>query len=208
MKKIIKILLIGGILSSLFYIGSDIIAAALYPGYNYADQQVSELSAIDAPTRPFWIAMGRVYAVLTIGFGMGVWLSAGQKRSLKIAGILIIAFAILGQFWPPMHQRGTNGLSETTDVMHIVFAGMEVSLMILFISFGAAAFKRGFGVYSILTIAAMLGFGALTGTQVSAIAAGQPTPWMGLVERVSVYAPLVWIIVLAVNLFYHNKKNS
>jgi hypothetical protein len=35
-------------------------------------------------------------------------------------------------------------------------------------------------------------------TQVTAIAANQPTPWMGLVERVSVYAPMLWLAVFSV----------
>jgi len=35
-------------------------------------------------------------------------------------------------------------------------------------------------------------------TQVPKMAAGQPTPWMGLVECVSVYSPLLWVLALAV----------
>jgi hypothetical protein len=56
----------------------------------------------------------------------------------------------------------------------------------------------GFRIYSIATIVATLVFGALPGTQAAAIAAGQPTPWWGLIERVGVYAPVLWVLVLAV----------
>ena len=40
-------------------------------------------------------------------------------------------------------------------------------------------------------------FGALTAVQASALAAGGPTPWMGLFERVSIAPWLLWMVVLA-----------
>lgn len=195
----IKALLICGIISSVLYIGTDILASTLYPGYSYTAQQVSELSAIGAPTRPLWIALLKPYMPLVVAFGIGVWLAAGSRRSLRITAVLLIAFAIIGIFWPPMHQRGTIGspTASVTDTLHIVFAGVQVLLMTLFIAFGASAQGKGFRIYSIFTIAAMLLAGAIVSTQVSAIAAGRPTPWMGVVERVSVYSPLIWVVVLA-----------
>lgn len=136
---------------------------------------------------------------LVVAFGIGVWLAAGSKRSLRVTGTLLVAFAIIGLFWPPMHQRGTIGSpsASLTDTLHIVFAGVQVLLMALFIAFGSGVRGKGFRIYSILTIAAMIVSGAIVGTQISAIAAGRPTPWMGLVERVSVYSPLLWVVVLA-----------
>ena len=194
-----KILLVCGILSSILYIGSDILAATtLYPGYSYTSQQVSELGAIGAPTRSFWVAMSSVWSPLVIAFGIGVWLLAGQKRALRVTGILLAAWAVVGFVWLlfPMNLRGTETLAA--DVMHIVFAAAQVILMVLFIAFGAAALGRGFRFYSIGTIVALLVFGALVSTQAPAIAAGQPTPWMGVIERVSVYAPTLWVLVFAI----------
>jgi hypothetical protein len=197
-----KRLLVCGIVSSLLYIGADIFAAATYPGYSYTAQQVSELSAIGAPTKPLWEAMTSVWTPLVIAFGIGVWLSAGQKRSLRVTGVLLIVFAIVGGLWvlfAPMNQRGTIESSggSTTDDLHIVFAGLQILVMVLFIAFGSVALGRAFRLYSIGTIVAMVVCGAVVSTQVTAIAAGQPTPWIGLVERVSVYAPFLWILVLA-----------
>jgi len=170
----------------------------LYPGYSYTSQQVSELSAIGAPTRSLWIAMSGVWSPLVIAFGIGVWLSAGQKRALRVVGSLLAVWGVVGFVWLlfPMQLRGTATLA--TDVMHIVFAAAQVILMVLFIAFGAASFGRGFRLYSVATIVALLAFGALNSTQASAIAAGQPTPWMGVIERVSVYAPMIWVMVLAI----------
>ena len=47
-------LLICGVVAAPFFILTDIVAATLvYPGYDYSAQQVSELSAIGAPSRDF-----------------------------------------------------------------------------------------------------------------------------------------------------------
>jgi len=201
-----RVLLICGILASLLYICTDIVAATmLYPGYSYTSQQVSELSAIGAPTRPLWVAMSSVYAPLVIAFGIGVLISAGPKRSLRVTGSLLVAFGAISLLWvlfAPMHMRGTVALASgsVTDSMHLVFAGVQILVMVLFIAFGAVALGRAFRLYSVGTIVAMLVAGAVVSTQAAAIAAGQPTPWMGLVERVSVYSPMLWVAVLAITL--------
>lgn len=170
----------------------------LYPGYSYVSQQVSELSAIGAPTRSLWIAMTIVWSPLVIAFGVGVWLLAGQKRALRVTGILLVIWGVVGFGWMffPMHQRGTEALAA--DVMHIVFAAAQIMSMVLFIAFGASALRWGFRLYSVGTIVALLAFGALVSTQTPAIAAGQSTPWMGVFERVSVYAPTLWVLVFSV----------
>lgn len=198
--KIQKILLACGILASLLYVATDIVASMLYHGYSYTAQQISELSAIGAPTRLFWIIMSFPFNFLLIAFGIGVSKSAGSNRFMRITGILLTIWGILGFVWLffPMHMRGAIVDGSVTDTMHLVMAGVTVLLMTLFISFGAAALKKGFRLYSIASIVAMLVCGASIGIFAApAIAAGQPTPWMGLVERVSVYSPLLWTLVLA-----------
>jgi hypothetical protein len=42
----------------------------LYPGYDAFSQQVSELSAIGAPTRGWWVPVGVAYEILVIAFGV------------------------------------------------------------------------------------------------------------------------------------------
>ena len=200
-----RLLLKCGILSSLLYIGTDISASWVYEGYSYTSQQVSELSAIGAPTRTLWIAMSFVWAPLVIAFGIGILFTV-PKRSLRLTGILLAIYAVIGLLWnfAPMHQRGTVELSG--DIMHIIFAGVQVLLILLFIILGSGAGGIGFRIYSIVTIAALLVFGAWTGTQASAIAAGQPTPWMGIIERVNVYSSMIWVLVFAIILLKSEKR--
>ena len=52
------ILLVCGILSSLLYIAMNVFVPMQWDGYSSASQTVSELSAIGAPTRSLWAALG------------------------------------------------------------------------------------------------------------------------------------------------------
>jgi Protein of unknown function (DUF998) len=195
-----KVLLGCGIASSLLYVVMNVVAAVIYPGYDSASQTVSELSAIGAPTRGVWVPAAMLYEVLIIAFGIGVWLSADGRRSLRVVAGLLLAYGIFNFWWPPMHQREViaAGGGTLTDQMHLVWAGVAVLFMFVFIAFGAAAFGKAFRLYSIGTILVLLFFGVLTFPSTDAIATGQPTPWVGILERINIFMYLQWIAVLAV----------
>ena len=65
-EKLIKALLICGIIAAVLYVATDIYLAMLSKGYSYFDQAISELSAIGAPTRPLWIAMSFLFNPLLV----------------------------------------------------------------------------------------------------------------------------------------------
>lgn len=192
------VLLVCGILSALLYAAMVALVAMRWEGYSSASQTVSELSAIGAPTRPLWVALAAVYTLLVTAFGCGVWLAAGRNRRLRVAGGLQIAVGLIGPFWPPMHLRGAE--PTLTDAMHIVFAVAWLVLTLLTVGFGGAALGGRFRIYSMATLAVFVVFGVLTGVQGPRIAAGLPTPWIGVWERIDIGAFLLWVVVLAVAL--------
>ena len=53
-----KILLICGAVSSVLYVVGDVLGTLRYPGYSYADQTFSELTAQGSPTRPLMMLSG------------------------------------------------------------------------------------------------------------------------------------------------------
>ncbi len=65
---------------------------------------------------------------------------------------------------------------------------------------------RRFRLFSIGLIVAILGAGAMAGTQAGRIAAGAPTPYVGLIERVSFHGPGVWILALAIDLLRQERE--
>jgi uncharacterized protein DUF998 len=171
------VLLVCGILSSLLYIGADIVAAMSWHSYSYACQSISELLAIGSPVR--WIFALIPYTPLVVAFGVGVWWSAGRKRALRTTGILLVVYGIASQVgsYFPMHLRGATG--SFTDTMHILLTILLVLLIFLFIGFGAGAAGKAFRLYSIGTILTLLVFGTPAGMQGPRIAANLPTPLAG-----------------------------
>ena len=209
-EKVRKTLLFCGILSSLLYVAMNVIGAMLYEGYNSASQVVSELSAVDAPTRLLWVLMGIVYTLLLAGFGWGIRQSAGGNRALRVVGALFLVYGVIGLFWPPMHQREVlaAGGATFTDTLHIVFAMVWGFFAVLSIGFGAAAFGKYFRLYSIATLLILVFFGVLTGLEAPQMEANQPTPYIGIWERINIGVYLLWVVVLAIKLLGHYNKTA
>lgn len=206
--KIRKFLLILGILAASNYILADFITSQFYPGYSYINQTISELSAIGAPTAQLWKDLTVLFSPMIILFGIGVFLSASKKLSLKISGALISLFGLSGYSWIffPMNVRGNIG--SVSDTGHLVLAAITVLLLTLFIAFGSGAINLRFRLFSIFTILIMLFFGYLTATMAPQVAANQPTHWMGIFERISVFSPMIWMTVLATLLLRNRGKKS
>lgn len=189
-----------GVIGTFLYIMMNIFVPMLWNEYNSLYQTVSEISAIDAPTRYVWLPLGFIYGVLMVFFGIGVVKSARKKHALKISGYLLIVYAFLSLYWPPMHQREilAAGGGTLTDTLHLVWAAISVLFMFLAIGFGAAAFGKGFKIYSISTILFLLIFGIMTSMEAGNVAKDLPTPWIGLWERGNIAVFLLWICSLTI----------
>jgi hypothetical protein len=197
-----KAMLLCGILSSILYVGVVVTAPFFWEHYDRAAQSVSELFAIGAPSASFVVPPFILYAFLIFAFGAGIWISAVANRPLKAAAALIIAkeiFGLVGTIFGPMHMRGTEaGLSDT---IHAVVTAIGVLLcMFPAIAFGAASFGRRFRVYSIVTMVIFIVCGVLAGMQGPNVAANLPTPYLGVLERINIYAYMIWIVVLSITL--------
>ena len=199
-----KALLGCGILSSLLYVLANMVGARRWRAYSSTSQTVSELSAIGAPSRPAVVPLLTAHGALVIPFGVGVWESAGRQRALRVTGACLVGLGASDLSAPlfPMHRREAlaQGERSRTDTMHIVLTGVNSSLILLAIGFGSPAFGRRFRFYSLGTILVLLATGGLTAAQGSRLEANQPTPWAGVMERISIAGYLLWQVVLAIAL--------
>ena len=203
-----RFLLFCGVLASLLYIAMNIFIPILDKGYDWVTQTVSELSAIDAPTRSVWFPLGIVYTLLLVAFGLGILKTARERRSLRIVGIFMILQGAFGLAWSPMHQREVlaAGGGTFTDTWHIVMSILTVLLMFLSIGFGANAFGKSFRIYSIATIFVFIVFGVLTFSEAPNIDKNLSTPFIGLWERINIVAFMIWLLVIAIMLLQKEKK--
>ena len=195
-----RALLACGLVSSLLYVGIDIFGALSGPGYSYTGQAISEMTAVGAPTRSLLLPVYFVYGLLFFPFALGIWRSAGPGRALRIVATCLFLVALLDFAWPffPMHLRGAG--TTSSDTGHLVLGGADMLLLMIAISSSAFAFGKAFRLYAIATLLVILLFGTLMSLDVPRVAAGLPTPWLGLNERLMMAAWLLWIAILSVRL--------
>ncbi|MEO3859905.1 DUF998 domain-containing protein [Acrocarpospora sp. B8E8] len=194
-----KVLLVCGILSSLLYVITTLLAAMRWEGYSSSAQTISELFAIDAPSRPLVVPLFLTHNLLLIAFAIGAWGSAGRNRALRVTGGLLIAIGVVGSVatpFFPIHLRGVEG--TLTDTMHAILTAVIVLFILLAIGFGAGAFGKRFRLYSLVTLVTLFVFGALAGMEGPRLAVNEPTPWLGVFERINIGGYLLWLLMLAV----------
>ena len=127
-----------GIAAALTYVSTDIVCSILYSGYSFTDQAVSELFAIGAPTSRIVVPLFSLSSLLLGAFAVGVWLSSGHNRFLRLMAVMFGGSALVGMvLWNffPMHMRGTE--PGFTDTMHLILATNP--FVLLSIAFGVAA---------------------------------------------------------------------
>ncbi|WP_455834263.1 DUF998 domain-containing protein [Pseudarthrobacter siccitolerans] len=186
--------LAAGALSSVLYVvATDGVAAARWDGYRRSEQMVSELFAVGSPGRDVLVPFTWLYTLLFAAFGVGVWNSARDNRALRAAGGLLIGYGlwnIVGGLYPL-----TLG-DQTSVPMHIAATNIQLALMVAAMCFVGTGFHGRMRMYSIasLALSAVLGMVAFT-------AAPGPDLILGIGERVSIGAFLLWVTVLAVLLW-------
>ena len=195
-RTVRNVLLMCGILAALSYVATDVLAGILYSGYSFTDQAVSELFAIGAPTSRIVVPFFTVSSTLLLAFALGVWSSSGRNRSLRLMALMMIGNAlnsvVLWNFFP-MHMRGAE--RTFTDTMHVILAMNP--MVLLSIAFGVAGFRNWFRFYSAGTIVILLVPAVFAFLYVPEVEANQPTPGLGLGERVAQYGYQLWQVALA-----------
>ena len=204
------VLLACGIVSSILYVATDILGGLRYPGYSFTSQAISELMAIGAPSESFVDPLFIIYGVLLLAFALGVFREGAVcGRALRAAGALLMGNAIIGLTGPTlfeMHRRGAT--SGASDTLHIVLTAALVLSTLLAIGFAAFALGTRFRRYSLATLVTMIALGVATVPYGVRLAANEPTPGFGIVERAIIYSSLLWIAVLASALLRHPRHQE
>jgi hypothetical protein len=208
----IKALLYCGIVSSLLYVAINVIVPLQWEDYEPASQTISELSAIGAPTRTLWNVLAAPYTFLSLAFAWGVYKAAGQNRRLYISSILLIVYGTLGFLLPfaPIHSRESlsAGGGTLSDTLHIVLAGVTQIIYLIALDYAGAALGKRFRLYSIFTFILLIIFGAFTFFEAPGVAKNEPTPMIGIWERINIGLFQFWTIAFALIMLTRQHKQE
>jgi hypothetical protein len=188
------VMLACGPLSALVYIGWHELAAVQWEGYSRISNAISELHLTGSPSK--WMLdpwEGLVYNALVVAFGVGIWRSAYGSRALRVIGSLQILSGATIPFWLLF--------GEASLTAHLILVVVGILTWLGSMGFGAAALGRRFRIYSLVTLAVVVTFNALAIAYAPEVSAGEPTPWIGLYERIAFSAYFLWLSVLAVALW-------
>ena len=195
-------------------IGAGVVAGALYtvivlmgglitPGYDHVAQPVSSLYQAGAVNGlPIAVAF-LLYNAFVVAFGTGLSQIAGatgwpRPKVGVAAGIATILVGLAGAADAVFPQDPIGSAMTIAGTLHIVFAGVASLLTLAAVVLAATwLFKREamrpLAWYSLVTLAVVIAFGPLT-----AAATANSSPIMGVLERVTIFAFIVWMIVTSV----------
>ena len=206
-RQVRQLLLACGIAAACIYVATDLGAAAAYRGFSYSDQAVSELFAIGAPTSRLVVPLFSLSSILLLLFALGIAFVSERSRALWVLALMFAASALVAlALWNlfPMHMRGEE--RTFTDKMHLILSTNPFVLATLVVS--AVAFRGRFrwltiGTFALIVLLASFGF-----QYAPAIASGQPTPGLGLSERLAQYVYELWQTSLALALIGRTRAET
>lgn len=202
-ERLRKALLASGMVAFVLYVIIDALCSLLYDGYSYRDQTISELSAIGAETRALFLAVGYWYGPLTLACAIGIWMSAGKSRSLRILALLVVAMACVSMFaWPfaPMHQREVlaAGGGTASDTAHLTLGAVNSLLFLSAMCVGIVAFRGKLRLFTIGALVVITIAGAFTFALSPGVAEDASTTGLGMAERIAVLGSMFWIGVVGI----------
>jgi hypothetical membrane protein len=190
-------LLLSAIAAVVVYGLGDLVSGLLYDGYSFRDQAISELTAFGSPVRPLMVAVILVHNLLLVAFGVGVW-RAATRRSLRWSGLTLAAIGVSGAPTHTIYAMSSRGVEAGfNDTMHMAFTMLFTVLVVTAIVLAAVAYRGWFRMYSITTLAVLMGFGVASSFAMGGFEQNS-TPWAGGFERMNAYAYFAWLVVLAV----------
>ena len=202
-KTLIHWLGLLGLVSFFSYAAAVIFAPLAYPGYDWKSQAVSDLSAINAPSRMLWDQLASLYGVCGIVCIMAVCIVIQGKlsKSLRL-GIYLYAVMLwvsnIGYAMFPLTEGGM-GFATFQDIMHAIVTVAVILLFIfshIIIMIGGYHKKRFTSLAIWATCAFVLMFVGVIGTGAS------PPEYFGIFQRFSnMIAANGFLAVLGVYLF-------
>jgi hypothetical membrane protein len=197
-----KIFLLCGILAPVVYVLTVFVGGVFTPGYSHVSQYVSELIQTGAPKKIILGPLFALYNVLVILFGIGLfqYVKSVQKHERKLVGILgaltLVIEGLAGLLTLFFPQDPIGSQITTTGTMHIILASVSslttmLSMLLLGLWFRTIPALHGVGLYSLVFLAVVFVSGGFAARTIA-----NPSPYNGLIERVTIGGFLLWLFVI------------
>ncbi len=203
-RKLINWLGLTGIAALVSYALAVVISPSAFPGYNWMEQAVSDLSAESAPSRMLWNQIAALYNVCSVVCATCVSVYISENRvSTGLFRIGMHLFTVMnwisnvGYAMFPLADSGKE-IASFQEIMHIAVTAAVVLLSIVsLVCLIIAGFRkggiRGIGIWAAIALLMMM-VGAIGQKAV-------PPQYFGIVERFSVFAAVGFTAVCGIYLF-------
>ena len=203
-RKLINWLGLTGIVAFVSYTLAVVISPSAFPGYNWMEQAVSDLSAENAPSRMLWNQIAALYGVCSVVCVTCVSLYVSENKvSTRLFRMGMHLFSIMnwisyvGYAMFPLADSGKE-IASFQEIMHMAVTAAVVILSIVsLVCLIIAGFRkegiRGIGIWAAVAFIMMM---------IGAIGKGVVPPrYFGIVERCSVFAAVGFNAVCGIYLF-------
>ena len=203
-RKLINWLGWTGVAALISYALAVIVSPAAFPGYNWMEQAVSDLSAESAPSRVLWNRIAALYGVCSVVCATCVSVYVSENRfSTGLFRVGIHLFTVMnwvshvGYAMFPLADSGKD-IASFQEIMHMAVTAAVVLLSIALLAcLIIAGFRKGgirrMGIWAAVALAMMM---------VGAIGQGTvPPQYFGIVERFSVFAAVGFNAICGIFLF-------
>ena len=203
-RKLINWLGFTGVAAFLSYTLAVVISPSAFPGYNWMEQAVSDLSAEAAPSRMLWNQISALYGVCSVVCATCVSIYISENRvSTRLFRVGMHLFTIMnwvshvGYTMFPLADSGKE-IASFQEIMHMAVTAAVVllsivSLVCLIIAGLRPGGHRGIGGWAAAALIMMMAGAVGQGTV--------PPQYFGIVERFSVFAAVGFTAISGIYLF-------
>ncbi|MFC2024621.1 DUF998 domain-containing protein [Chloroflexota bacterium] len=192
-----------GIISPLLYLIMVMIGGALIPGYSHITETVSELLVAGAPNRLLLATLMISSSVLGILFPIGLHRGINEGKGSKVGPAFLIIASVLGIFTTYFPQDPGGPPVTFAGTVHVV---LLIPMVILSLGAFVAFWRRlksdslwsGYDRYSLITFIIAIPLGIISAVSLD-------SPYVGLLERISVAVILQWGFFMAIKLLRLSK---
>lgn len=207
-KPLINWLGLLGIISLLSYSAAVLVTPLAYPGYNWMEQAVSDLSTTKAPSLMLWNQLASLYNLCGLISIMMVCMFI-QKKLNKTIRLGIYLFAMMNWVSAVGYSIFPLIINESVwnfqNIMHIAVTGMVVLLSIsslVIIMLGGYRNQQYVSLAAWATVALLIMVIGAIGTAIV------PAEFFGIPERFSVFSATGFNAILGIYLFMGFSENT